>query len=250
MIDAVGIRAIGAPVGQGAMQVSSMSLGSSKDLTQLGDYPLLGMIGRGAMGTVYLGEDTRLKRRIAIKVLPESQPLTAELIQRFEQEARILANLSHPNIAVVHSLEDHLGTRFITMEFVPGQTLDQAIAARSMDPARTYRICRQIAAALEAAHAEGIIHRDLKPSNVMVTARDRVKVLDFGLAKIMTSPAGWTDSTLSMSASASGSIAGTPGYMSPEQLRGRRSMRAATCGHSAVVSTNACRVAWRSRVRR
>src|ERR1043166_326324 len=122
MIDSVGVRAIGAPVGQGAMQtlVTSSNAGSPG---RVGAYPVLGVIGKGGMGTVYLAEDPRLKRRVAIKMLPESHPFGQEALARFKREAQILARLNHPNIAAVYSLEDEDGVHFITMEFVTGDTL-------------------------------------------------------------------------------------------------------------------------------
>jgi serine/threonine protein kinase len=185
----------------------------------VGSYSILGVIGKGGMGTVYLAEDPRLKRRIAIKMLPESHSLSRESLARFRREAQILAKLSHPNIAVVYSLEEDGRVHFITMEFVTGHTLSQHIGREALDHERSYRICRQIAAALDAAHRQGVIHRDLKPSNIMVTPHEQVKVLDFGLAKVVTSP---TDSTWSLShGSQPDSVAGTLGYMSPEQLLGR-----------------------------
>jgi predicted Ser/Thr protein kinase len=220
MIDSVGVRAVGAPVGQGAMQAP----GAAKSLdtngpVRVGSYSILGVIGKGGMGTVYLAEDPRLKRRIAIKMLPESHSLSRESLARFRREAQILAKLSHPNIAVVYSLEEDGGVHFITMEFVTGHTLSQHIGREALDHERSYRICRQIAAALGAAHRQGVIHRDLKPSNIMVTPHEQVKVLDFGLAKVVTSP---TDSTWSLShGSQPDNVAGTLGYMSPEQLLGR-----------------------------
>ena len=220
MIDSVGVRGVGAPVGQGAMQ--SVGIATRPDPegpARFGSYPVLGVIGRGGMGTVYLAEDPRLKRRIAIKILPESHPLDAESLARFKREAQILANLSHPNIAVVYSLEDAGGVHFITMEFVTGHSLGQLIEREAVDPMRSYRICRQIAAALDAAHRQHVIHRDLKPSNVMVTPHEQVKVLDFGLAKVVRNPESSSDSTVSHRTNPSDAV-GTPGYMSPEQLRG------------------------------
>src|SRR5262245_19506333 len=220
MIDAAGVRAIGAPVGQGVAPSGGSSSGASgKDPVRLGNYPILSVVGRGAMGTVYLAEDPRLRRRIAIKVLPETGPLVAERTARFEREAQILARLNHPNIAGVYSLEEAGGTHFITMEFVPGHTLSRCIDGNPMDAGRAYRICRQIAAALDAAHRQDIVHRDLKPTNVMVTADDQVKVLDFGLAKVVGGQGGSSASTLGMDHTGPGTLVGTVGYMSPEQLR-------------------------------
>jgi hypothetical protein len=223
MIDSVGVRAVGAPVGQGAMQAQGVSASpGSESPARIGGYPILGVIGRGGMGTVYLAEDPRLKRRVAIKMLPETRPLSPESLTRFQREAQILARLSHPNIAVVYSLEDEGGVHFITMEFVTGHTLGQRIGTDAIDPFRSYRICRQIAAALDAAHRQGVVHCDLKPSNIMVTPHEQVKVLDFGLAKVVRAAAGTSDSTWSLiPGSKVGDVAGTLGYMSPEQLRGQ-----------------------------
>jgi len=174
------------------------------------------------MGTVYLAEDPRLKRRVAVKMLPESEAIGEAVLSRFTREARILAALNHPNIATVYSLEESDGLQFITMEYVLGDTLGECIGSRALGPARSYRICRQIAAALGAAHGEGVIHRDLKPSNIMVTKHEQVKVLDFGLAKMTVNRAGPSDSTWTLSPGTSSSaVLGTIGYMSPEQLRGR-----------------------------
>jgi serine/threonine protein kinase len=218
MIDSVGIRAVGLPVGQGAMQAPRMALDPSREgPTRIGGYPILGVLGRGGMGTVYLAEDTRLKRRVAIKMLPGDDAWSGEPLARFRREAQILANLSHPNIAVVYSLEDDVRGHFISMEYVTGQTLAQWIDQKPSDLSPVYRICRQIAAALDAAHRQDVVHRDLKPSNVMVTPRDDVKVLDFGLAKVMTNRGSGPDSG---HWTRSGYSVGTPGYMSPEQLLG------------------------------
>jgi len=219
MIDSVGIQPVGPPVGQGAMQ-APLAGSSASNPIRLGAYSILGVLGRGGMGTVYLAQDARLRRRIAIKVLPESTSLDRDPLERFEREAQILATLSHPNIAIVYTLEQDGGTHFITMEFVAGQTLDHCIGAKAMDRSRAYRLCGQIAAALDGAHCQGIIHRDLKPSNVMVTPRDQIKVLDFGLAKVVAGRGGSSESTLRMNATDPDAVVGTFGYMSPEQLRG------------------------------
>jgi len=223
MIDSVGVRAIGAPVGQGAMQAPQARIRpDSNGLVRIGNYAILGVIGRGGMGTVYLAEDPRLKRRIAVKMLPDSQPMDQEAVSRFAREAQILAKLSHPNIAAVYTLEEDGGIHFITMEFVTGITLRQHIAQEAIDSDRSYRICRQIAAALNVAHEQGVIHRDLKPSNIMLTPHEQVKVLDFGLAKVMRDPVGSSDPTWTVSRGhMPGTVAGTLGYMSPEQLRGQ-----------------------------
>jgi predicted Ser/Thr protein kinase len=225
MIDCADIQSVGPPVGQGAMQVPSVRARPAPSSPErVGNYRVLGVLGRGGMGTVYLAEDQRLKRRVAVKILPRSATPSSRTLRRFEREAQILANLNHPNIATLYSLEDDEGLHFITMEYVPGVTLSQFIRAESPDTARTTRICWQIAAALDAAHRQRVIHRDLKPANIMVTQQDHVKVLDFGLGKVVRRVVGDGSTTRSMDShpSAPGGILGTPGYMSPEQLMGRR----------------------------
>lgn len=223
MIDSSGIRAMGAPVGQGAMQTPGLAARvGPRNPSRVGSYPILGVIGRGGMGTVYLAEDPSLKRRVAVKMLPESETIGEAVLSRFTREARILAALNHPNIATVYSLEESDGLQFITMEYVLGDTLGKCIGNQTLGPSRSYRICRQIASALAAAHGKGVIHRDLKPSNIMVTAHEQVKVLDFGLAKMTKNPAGSSDSTWTLSpGTASSAVLGTIGYMSPEQLMGQ-----------------------------
>jgi len=224
MIDCAGIQSVGPPVGQGVMQALSLRARfTSSSPERVGNYQVLGVLGRGGMGTVYLAEDPRLRRRVAVKILPRSTSLTAHSLRRFEREAQILANLNHPNIATLYSMEEDTGLHFITMEYVPGKTLSQFIRAESPDLSRTSRIFRQIAAALDAAHRQGVIHRDLKPGNILVTHQDKVKVLDFGLAKVVASYEGDDFTTKSADGHhTSGGFLGTPGYMSPEQLLGRQ----------------------------
>ena len=225
MIDCAGIQSVGPPVGQGAMQVpSARARPAPSNPERVGNYRVLGVLGRGGMGTVYLAEDQRLKRRVAVKILPQSATLSARTLRRFEREAQILANLNHPGIATLYSLEEDEGLHFITMEYVPGRTLGQFIRAESPDLVRSLRICRQVAEALDAAHRQGVIHRDLKPANIMVTQQDQVKVLDFGLGKFVAriGADGSTTRSRESHPTASGGILGTPGYMSPEQLRGRQ----------------------------
>ena len=224
MVDCAGIRAVGPPVGQGAMDDPTLTRGqSATNPGQIGAYPILGVIGRGGMGTVYLAEDPRLKRRVAIKVLPDPGPQNAESQERFKYEAQVLATLNHPNIATVFSLEDENGTHFITMEYVAGDTLASRIKESLLTFDQSMRICRQIAVALEAAHRQGVVHRDLKPANIMVTQDDHVKILDFGLAMVGASYAGESKTTVSLHdlQTMPGAVMGTVGYMSPEQLRGR-----------------------------
>ena len=152
--------------------------------TKLGPYEILAPIGKGGMGEVYRAHDSRLKRDVAIKVLPEVFARDSDRLARFQREAQVLASLNHPNIAAIYGLEESDGIRALVMELVEGPTLDDRLAAGPIPVDEALAIARQIAEALEVAHERGIIHRDLKPANVKVTADDKVKVLDFGLAKV------------------------------------------------------------------
>ena len=183
------------------------------------------------MGEVYRATDTRLKRQVALKVLPTSVTTDAERLARFQREAEVLAALNHPNIAAIYGVEDSSGTPALVMELVEGPTLADRIADGAIPLHEALPIARQIAEALEAAHEQGIIHRDLKPANIKVRPDGTVKVLDFGLAKALAAPsvlrvpaAGLTDSpTLTSPAlvTANGVLLGTAAYMAPEQARGK-----------------------------
>jgi serine/threonine protein kinase len=196
--------------------------------TRLGPYEIVALLGAGGMGEVYRATDTNLGRPVAIKVLPEAFAQDADRLARFEREARTLASLSHPNIAIVHGLERSSGAFALVMELVEGPTLADRIAQGSIAVAGALAIARQIAEALEAAHEQGIVHRDLKPANVKVKADGTVKVLDFGLAKALApEPDAATPRGLSLSPTITspamtqvGVIMGTAAYMSPEQARG------------------------------
>src|ERR1700693_1399058 len=177
--------------------------------SKLGPYEILAPIGKGGMGEVYRARDTKLKRDVALKVLPEAFARDPARMVRFQREAEVLAALNHPNIAQIYGVED----RALVMELVPGKTLKGPLP---METALNY--AKQIAEALEAAHDKGITHRDLKPSNIMITSAGVVKVLDFGLAA--QSREHEEGETLTMSPSRSGMILGTVAYMSPEQARG------------------------------
>ena len=150
----------------------------------LAHYEILEPLGAGGMGEVYRARDTKLERDVAIKVLPEDFATDQDRLARFEREAKLLASLTHANIAAIYGLEDSDGVRFIAMELVEGETLAEQLARSGrMEVEKALEIARQITEALEAAHENGIIHRDLKPANVKVTPEGMVKVLDFGLAK-------------------------------------------------------------------
>jgi Tol biopolymer transport system component len=176
------------------------------------------------MGEVYRARDSRLQRDVAIKALPKEFELDKDRLARFEREARMLASLNHSNIAAIHGLEEQGGTRYLVMELVEGQTLDERIAEGPLPVDEALAVAAQIAAGLEAAHEAGIIHRDLKPSNVKIRPGGSVKVLDLGLARTVDTP-GALDSSLSPTrttpATLAGAILGTAAYMSPEQARGK-----------------------------
>ena len=157
--------------------------------TRIGPYELSAQVGVGGMGEVYRAMDTNLKRSVAIKVLPEAVAMDADRLARFQREAETLAALNHPHVAQIYGLEKSAGITALVMEFVEGPTLAERIARGGLAIGETVAIATQVAEALEAAHQRGIIHRDLKPANIKVRADGTVKVLDFGLAKVME-PAG------------------------------------------------------------
>jgi serine/threonine protein kinase/tetratricopeptide (TPR) repeat protein len=173
------------------------------------------------MGEVYRARDTRLKREVALKILPPVMAADPERLARFRREAETVAGLNHPNIVTLHSVEHDAGVHFLTMELVEGESLDLSIASGRLDLPRVLEIGAAVADALEAAHARGVVHRDLKPGNVMVTRDGRVKVLDFGLAKLSRDAVEDGESADDIDLTREGSAVGTVPYMSPEQLRGR-----------------------------
>jgi len=186
--------------------------------THLGSYEILSPLGAGGMGEVYRARDGKLRREVALKVLPEEVARDPHRLALFEREARMAAGLNHPNIVTLHSIEEAGGTRFITMELVNGRTLDQLIDAKGLPPKSLLEIAIALAEALAAAHEKGIVHRDLKPQNVMVTDDGRVKVMDFGLAKMAPERDGSMVETVD-AISVSGQVVGTAPYMAPEQVR-------------------------------
>jgi len=191
-------------------------------LKRIGAYEILSQLGAGGMGEVYLAEDARLKRRIAIKLLPAHFVADADRVRRFEREAHAASALNHPNILTIHEIGQAEGAHFIATEFVEGQTLRQRLQDSPLSVAEALDISAQIANALAAAHAAGIIHRDIKPENIMLRPDGYVKVLDFGLARITQREAA-TGASLAPTQSLQtdpGLILGTVGYMSPEQVRG------------------------------
>jgi serine/threonine-protein kinase len=195
---------------------------------RLGPYAISGTLGAGGMGEVYRARDTKLDREVAIKVLPAAFTADAERLARFKREAQVLASLNHPNIAAIHGLEEADGKPFLVLELVEGEDLAERLKRGAVPVEDAIAIAKQVAEALEEAHEHGIVHRDLKPANVKVTPGDRVKVLDFGLAKAYaTESATGSDldvsnsPTLARTGTQAGVILGTAAYMSPEQARGK-----------------------------
>ena len=193
--------------------------------TRLGPYEILAAIGAGGMGEVYRARDPRLKREVAIKILPDPFSHDPQRRARFQREAELLAALNHPNIAGIHGFEEADGVHALVLELVDGDTLADVIARGPLPVVDALTIARQIAEALEAAHEKGVIHRDLKPANIKLTADGRVKVLDFGLAKLLEPANPASSAALASTRSAHGTLAGvilgTAAYMSPEQARGK-----------------------------
>ncbi len=191
---------------------------------RLGVYEVTALLGAGGMGEVYRALDSKLKREVALKVLPGDVASSPARLARFQREAELLASLNHPNIAQVHGLEESGGTTALVMELVEGEDLSRRIARGAMPIHEALPIAKQIASALEAAHEQGIVHRDLKPGNIKVRPDGTVKVLDFGLAKSL-SPAGAEMMPTVTGISSPGAVLGTPAYMSPEQARGEETGR-------------------------
>ncbi len=184
----------------------------------LGQYRIIEKIGAGGMGVVYRARDERLERDVALKVLPAGALADGEMQKRFRGEALALSKLNHPNVAVIHDFNTEGGVDFLAMEYIQGRTLEETSRARTLPEKEVLEVGRQVAEALEAAHEQGLIHRDLKPGNIMITTKGLVKVLDFGLAKLLR-PQGPSNKTLTLQASLA--LTGTLPYMAPEQLEGR-----------------------------
>jgi len=206
-----------------------MSIGTG---TSIGSYQIIGHLGSGGMGVVYRAHDTKLKRDVAIKCLPQALANEPDRVVRFQREAEVLASLNHPHIAAIYDLQEVGGERFIILELVEGETLAARLMHGRIPLTEAVEIARQIVEALEAAHDKGIVHRDLKPSNIHVRPDGHVKVLDFGLAKILEQVTPTHDVADSPTMTGAGTVVGrvllgTAAYMSPEQARGEEATRAA-----------------------
>ena len=188
---------------------------------KLGPYEIVAPLGAGGMGEVYRAKDTRLGRDVALKILPESFAREADRLRRFEQEARAVAALNHPNILAVFDIGQQDGAPFLVSELLEGETLRAALENGALPQRKTIEYGVQIAHGLAAAHEKGIVHRDLKPENIFITKDGRIKILDFGLAKLAQAAGGDTDEpTLTAEHTAVGVVMGTASYMAPEQVRG------------------------------
>ncbi len=193
---------------------------------RVGPYEILSPLGKGGMGEVYRARDNRLKRDVAIKMLPDAVAGDPERLARFEREAQLLAALQHPNVASIYGIEESGSARCIVMELVEGETLAVRLERGALAPSEAMPLARQIAEGLEAAHERGIVHRDLKPANIVVMAEGAVKILDFGLAKAFDDRGAGSgvdvslSPTLTAASTRAGVILGTAAYMSPEQARG------------------------------
>jgi serine/threonine protein kinase len=189
----------------------------------IGHYKIVERLGAGGMGEVYLAQDTRLARPVALKILPASFVFDEDRLQRFQREARAASALNHPNIFTIHEVGEVDGVHFIATEFIDGQTLSELSLARALPLKEIVDIAVQIGIALEAAHAAGIVHRDIKPENIMLRGDGIIKILDFGIAKLteQSSTASSSDlAVIAKSQTETGVVLGTPRYMSPEQARG------------------------------
>jgi TolB-like protein/Tfp pilus assembly protein PilF len=189
--------------------------------TKLGPYEIKSSLGAGGMGEVYRATDTKLGRDVALKLLPPEVAHDPERLARFQREAKSLAQLDHPNIVTIYSVEECDGVHFLTMQLVEGQPLDRVIPAGGLQLPQIVEIASALGDALAAAHDKGIVHRDLKPVNVMLSKEGRVKVLDFGLAKDVSAPDAADATLTSDHQTQAGVVMGTPAYMSPEQTSGR-----------------------------
>ncbi len=188
--------------------------------TRLGPYEIRGPIGAGGMGEVYRARDTRLGRDVAVKVLPAEYSQDPDRLRRFEQEARLAGSLNHPNVVTLFDVGSHEGAPYLVTELLEGRTLSDALTAGPLPLRKAVEHAQQVARGLAAAHERGVIHRDLKPANLFLTKDGRVKILDFGVAKLTHGEPRGGEASKVTTDTAEGLVVGTAGYMSPEQVRG------------------------------
>jgi serine/threonine protein kinase len=189
---------------------------------QVGPYEVLAPLARGGMGEIYRARDTRLRREVALKLLPDASAHDADSLRRFDRETHAVAALNHPNILAIHDSGTHRSIPYAVTELLQGETVEERLRTGPLNPQRAVEIACQIADGLAAAHARGIIHRDIKPDNIFVTHEGRAKILDFGIARIEHSLRPGDDITsVGRRGSSSQFLVGTAGYMSPEQIRGK-----------------------------
>ena len=188
--------------------------------TRLGPYKVIAPVGEGGMGEVYRARDSRLGRDVAIKVLPAAVSDAPDRLRRFEQEARAASALNHPNVLVVHDIGQHEGAPYVVSELLDGATLREQLTGAPLPASRVAGYGVEIARGLAAAHDRGIVHRDIKPENLFITRDGRVKILDFGVAKVLQPDTEVPADTRTYEGTGAGIVIGTVGYMSPEQVRG------------------------------
>src|SRR6266536_3187637 len=191
--------------------------------TRLGPYEIISPLGAGGMGEVYRARDKRLGRDVAVKVLPSTFSADPDRLQRFEREACAAGALNHPNILAIYDVGKHDSSPYVVSELLEGETLRKRITAVALPQRRALEYALQIAHGLAAAHEKGIVHRDLKPDNIFITNDGRVKILDFGLAKLIQADGGGAQTEIPTRRDDTdpGVVMGTVGYISPEQLKGR-----------------------------
>ena len=213
---------------------------------QIGPYRIMSRIGAGGMGEVFKAHDAKLDRVVALKLLPSDVAGDPDRLRRFHAEARAASSLNHPHILVVHDFGELHGRPFIVTEFVEGQTLQSLIEGGPVPAADALRMATQIASALAAAHARGVVHRDIKPENVMIRPDGYVKVLDFGIAKLLDAALVTGDQTTMLAATEAGVIVGSPGTCRPSRPEGYRSTGGRMSGVSACCCTNCSKAIRRS----